>query len=216
VRGRPRSRGASTESRRTRWEPPQIAADELAERRGAVGLVLHRLADDAGGLAERQGRRPAIREMQPVKPDDLARRVLSWRDRRFVEQLELAARLGYGPHLLVLCCHPRRLTDGPRPELARSSPRTRPSPPQRSPRWGQVDWGSGRGARRRIRHARLPGGRPVSRGSPSEGRRPPLSASVQQPLRRRSPKIARIRPGPAASQGVPGRRGSPGGSEAAA
>lgn len=42
-------------------EPAQIAADELAERRRAVGLVLHRLADDAGGLPERQARAPAGR-----------------------------------------------------------------------------------------------------------------------------------------------------------
>jgi hypothetical protein len=42
-------------------EPAQVATDELAERRRAVGLVLHRLADDAGGLPERQARAPAVR-----------------------------------------------------------------------------------------------------------------------------------------------------------
>src|SRR6266511_3611396 len=41
-------------------EPAQVATDELAERCLAVRLVLHRLPDDPGGLAERQARRPAI------------------------------------------------------------------------------------------------------------------------------------------------------------
>lgn len=42
-------------------EPAQVATDELAERCRAVGLVLHRLADDAGGLTERQARVMAVR-----------------------------------------------------------------------------------------------------------------------------------------------------------
>src|SRR5581483_394341 len=35
-------------------EPAQIATDELAERRLAIRLVLHRLPDDPGSLTERQ------------------------------------------------------------------------------------------------------------------------------------------------------------------
>ena len=35
-------------------EPAQVATDELSERRLAIRLVLHRLTDDPGGLAERQ------------------------------------------------------------------------------------------------------------------------------------------------------------------
>jgi hypothetical protein len=42
-------------------EPPQVAADELTERRLAVRLVLHRLPDDPGGLAERQARVLGVR-----------------------------------------------------------------------------------------------------------------------------------------------------------
>ena len=41
-------------------EPAQVAADELAERRLAVRLVLHRLPDDPGGLSERQARAASV------------------------------------------------------------------------------------------------------------------------------------------------------------
>jgi hypothetical protein len=51
-------------------EPAQVATDELAERRRAVGLVLHRLADDAGGLTERQARVMAVRLARAIVVDE--------------------------------------------------------------------------------------------------------------------------------------------------
>jgi len=107
-------------------EPAQVAADELAERRLAVRLVLHRLPDDPGRLAERQARVAVVRATRLVDPDELTPHALLRRSGLLAEELELALVLGLGPRVLGSCRHRRRLPDGPRPELASSSPRTRP------------------------------------------------------------------------------------------
>ncbi len=112
-------------------EPAQVAADELAERRLAVRLVLHRLPDDPGGLAERQVRSLAVRTAGAIEADDFAGRALHGRRlARLLEELELAKRVDLGPRLLGLSCHPRRMWDGPRQKLAPNSPRTRHRPRQ--------------------------------------------------------------------------------------
>ncbi len=104
-------------------EPAQVAADELTERRLPVRLVLHRLSDDPGGLAERQARVHAIRAVRPVTRDVRVAQGALRRGHGFVEERELATRNQLGRRFLGSDFHPRRLPGRPRQLLAINLPR---------------------------------------------------------------------------------------------
>jgi hypothetical protein len=86
-------------------KPAQVATDELTERRLAVRLVLHRLPDDPGGVAERQACLSAIQSGRGVGEDDRVGpdTVGDCKER------ELAARIVLHSRVPFWSRHPRRL-----------------------------------------------------------------------------------------------------------
>jgi hypothetical protein len=74
----------SLRNQRMKW------ATSRADRRRPVGLVLHGLPHDPGGLAQRQACGGAIRAAQSVVPEERVGASAFWRGQRFVEKLELA------------------------------------------------------------------------------------------------------------------------------
>jgi hypothetical protein len=86
-------------------KPADEVCDLEADRHRPVGLVLHGLPDDPGGLAERQACRPAVRARRRVRGDDrVGRGVVG-----DVEERELTAQIALDPRLPSWCRHPCRL-----------------------------------------------------------------------------------------------------------
>jgi hypothetical protein len=139
-------------------EPAQVAPDELAERGRAVRLVLHRLPDDPGGLAERQARVMTVRAAGSAT---VARVGLGGRGHplHVVEERELTPRIELEPGIAGPVRHARRMAWRGRQSLANTSP---PRPRIR---------GDGSGGRAEGDD------QPVA-GCAPKARRSPLSASI--------------------------------------
>ena len=89
-------------------EPAQVATDELAERRRAVGLVLHRLADDAGGLTERQARVVAVRATRALVVDGGLGPRKSGHGRHIAKERELMPRIELDGDIVGAVRHARQ------------------------------------------------------------------------------------------------------------
>lgn len=100
-------------------EPADEVRDLETDRRRPIGLVLHGLSHDPGGLAERQARVRAIRAPRPVTRDERVGRASLRRDQRFVEKRELAIGVDRDRRFVALDGHPRRVRHGPRQSLAK-------------------------------------------------------------------------------------------------
>jgi hypothetical protein len=86
-------------------EPADESGDLEADRRRPIGLVLHSLPDDPGGLAERQACRPAVRPRRTIARDDRVSRDALGQ----VEERELTARVDLDPRFPRWSWHTRRL-----------------------------------------------------------------------------------------------------------
>jgi hypothetical protein len=103
-------------------EPADEVGDLEADRRRPVGLVLHGLPHDPGGLSKRQARASVVRAAPPVvREEQVGPCSLCW-GRRFGEKLELASQIDRGARFLGSDCHSRKLPDRGRQSLARNSP----------------------------------------------------------------------------------------------
>jgi hypothetical protein len=89
-------------------EPAQVATDELAKRRRAVGLVLHRLADDAGGFTERQARVMAVRATRALPVDGVLGPRKGRRDWHIAKERELMPRIELDGDIAGALCHARQ------------------------------------------------------------------------------------------------------------